>query len=176
MPLACRMLEMKPTALVRWFRKHGRSLPWRREPRDPYQVVVSEFMLQQTQVDRVAPRFESFVDRFPSFEALAGASQEEVLAEWSGLGYYRRARMLHQLARQVASRPGGLPRTVADLLQLRRWHSAKPNRCLMETSCGSVRGCWRSTSIPDLGRGAGGSNNGSSISWLTLTQVSSTRH
>ena len=109
---------MKPTALVRWFRKHGRSLPWRREPRDPYQVVVSEFMLQQTQVDRVAPRFESFVDRFPSFEALAGASEEEVLAEWSGLGYYRRARMLHQLARQVASRPGGLPRAVADLLPL----------------------------------------------------------
>lgn len=93
-------------------------MPWRREPRNPYHVVVSEFMLQQTQVDRVVPRFESFVRRFPTFEALALASEEAVLAEWSGLGYYRRARMLHRLAQRVVGRSGGLPRSAAELVDL----------------------------------------------------------
>jgi A/G-specific adenine glycosylase len=81
-------------------------------------VVVSEFMLQQTQVDRVVPRFESFVERFPTFEALAGASEQDVLEEWSGLGYYRRARMLHKLAREVTKRPDGLPQTARELQAL----------------------------------------------------------
>jgi A/G-specific adenine glycosylase len=81
-------------------------------------VLVSEFMLQQTQVDRVVPRFESFVGMFPTFEVLAGASEDEVLAEWSGLGYYRRARMLHQLAREVVKRPAGLPRRSGELRKL----------------------------------------------------------
>jgi len=81
-------------------------------------VLVSEFMLQQTQVDRVVPRFESFVARFPSFDVLAGASEEEVLEKWSGLGYYRRARMLHRLAREVIERPGGFPQTARELVKL----------------------------------------------------------
>jgi A/G-specific adenine glycosylase len=81
-------------------------------------VLVSEFMLQQTQVDRVAPRFESFVERFPTLEALAGASEEEVLEEWSGLGYYRRARMLHRLAQKVCRELPGLPETSAELVEL----------------------------------------------------------
>jgi A/G-specific adenine glycosylase len=81
-------------------------------------VLVSEFMLQQTQVDRVVPRFESFVVRFSSFDVLAGASEEEVLEEWSGLGYYRRARMLHRLAREVIERPGGFPQTARELVKL----------------------------------------------------------
>ncbi len=75
-------------------------------------------MLQQTQVDRVVPRFESFVRRFPSFEILARASEEEVLEEWSGLGYYRRARMLHRLAREVMERQDGVPQTARELVEL----------------------------------------------------------
>ena len=75
-------------------------------------------MLQQTQVDRVVSRFESFVRRFPSFEILARASEEEVLEEWSGLGYYRRARMLHRLARKVMERQDGLPQTARELVEL----------------------------------------------------------
>jgi A/G-specific adenine glycosylase len=104
--------------LLEWYRKHARVLPWRQEPRDPYLVVVSEFMLQQTQVERVVPRFESFVRRFPGFDYLARAMEEEVLAEWSGLGYYRRARMLHRLAREVVERPNGLPQTTGELEEL----------------------------------------------------------
>ena len=78
---------VKKKDLLEWYQAHARALPWRQEPRDPYHVVVSEFMLQQTQVDRVVPRFESFFERFPSFGVLAGASEEDVLVEWSGLGY-----------------------------------------------------------------------------------------
>jgi A/G-specific adenine glycosylase len=81
-------------------------------------VLVSEFMLQQTQVDRVVPRFESFVARFPTFEALAGASEEEVLEEWSGLGYYRRARMLHRLAQEVVESQISLTQTAEELVKL----------------------------------------------------------
>ncbi len=83
-------------------------------------VLVSEIMLQQTQVDRVAPRFVSFVERFPSLADLASAREEDVVAEWSGLGYYRRARMLHRLAREVAAGSGALPATVRDLAEASR--------------------------------------------------------
>jgi A/G-specific adenine glycosylase len=112
------MCGVSSQSLLEWYRTHARILPWRRATRDPYHVLVSEFMLQQTQVDRVVPRFESFVERFPTFESLAGASEEEVLTEWSGLGYYRRARMLHRLAQEVAKRPAGLPRRVGELVKL----------------------------------------------------------
>ncbi len=101
-------------ALLDWFRSNRRDLPWRGEPRNPYHVVVSEFMLQQTQVDRVVPRFESFVARFPDFAALAAAPPEEVVEEWSGLGYYRRAQRLHRLAGEVVERRG-IPGTAAEL-------------------------------------------------------------
>lgn len=104
--------------LLEWYRRNARTLPWRREPRRPYHVLVSEFMLQQTQVDRVVPRFESFVARFPTFEKLAGASENEVLEEWSGLGYYRRARMLHSLAREVMKLRDGFPQTAVELEKL----------------------------------------------------------
>jgi len=109
---------MKTGNLLNWYRANARTLPWRREPRDPYHVLVSEVMLQQTQVDRVVPRFESFIERFPTFEILARASEEEVLEEWSGLGYYRRARMLHSLAKEVMKRPDGLPQTAGELVKL----------------------------------------------------------
>jgi A/G-specific adenine glycosylase len=104
--------------LIQWYRGHARVLPWRSANRDPYHVVVSEFMLQQTQVDRVVPRFESFVRRFPTFAAVAAAGEDHVVEEWSGLGYYRRARMLHRLAMAVVEGGGDLPASAADLERL----------------------------------------------------------
>ncbi len=111
------MAETVPRLLA-WFERSARSLPWRSEPRDPYRVLVSELMLQQTQVDRVVPRFDEFIARFPNLESLARASQDEVLGSWSGLGYYRRARMLHRLAVQVEADSGGLPSSSAELQEL----------------------------------------------------------
>lgn len=106
-------------ALCVWFREHGRDLPWRTSPRDPYRSLVSEFMLQQTQVARVLEKYEPFLARFGSVAALAAAPEREVLAAWSGLGYYRRARHLHAAARQVMARFGGrVPETVVELRTL----------------------------------------------------------
>jgi A/G-specific adenine glycosylase len=104
--------------LLTWFRTNARELPWRVAPRDPYRVLVSEVMLQQTQVHRVVPRFEAFVESFPSLEELAAASEDDVLEKWSGLGYYRRARLLHRLAREVIRGPGRLPASAAELKRL----------------------------------------------------------
>jgi A/G-specific adenine glycosylase len=109
---------VSPRRLLRWFRAAARELPWRTEPRDPYLVLVSEFMLQQTQVERVVPRFAAFIAAFPNLAALAAAAEDEVLAVWSGLGYYRRARLLHRLAREVAADGGSLRRTAAELARL----------------------------------------------------------
>jgi A/G-specific adenine glycosylase len=105
--------------LLRWYRRHGRaSLPWRVK-RSPYRTLVSEFMLLQTQVDRVVPKFEAFVQRFCDFHALAAASTAEVVREWKGLGYNCRAVRLHRLARAVVERYGGaLPRERAPLRAL----------------------------------------------------------
>ncbi|MBL4590500.1 MAG: hypothetical protein JKY96_00930, partial [Phycisphaerales bacterium] len=88
-------------ALESWFADHARDLPWRTTPRDPYRSLVSEFMLQQTQVSRVLEKFTPFVQRFPAIDTLASATEDEVLAMWSGLGYYRRARMLHKCAQAI---------------------------------------------------------------------------
>jgi A/G-specific adenine glycosylase len=104
--------------LLRWFRRHGRDLPWRRT-RDPYHVIVSEFMLQQTQVARVEPYYRRFLESYPSIHALAGASGSMVRESWSGLGYYRRAEYLHQLARLVVQDHGGsIPSHPDDLRKL----------------------------------------------------------
>ncbi|HVR48019.1 MAG TPA: A/G-specific adenine glycosylase [Candidatus Binatia bacterium] len=93
--------------LLRWYARHGRAnLPWRVR-RDPYRTVVSEFMLGQTQVDRVVSKFEAFIERFPDFAALARASTADVLREWKGLGYNSRAVRLHRLAKAVIERHGG---------------------------------------------------------------------
>jgi A/G-specific adenine glycosylase len=92
--------------LLRWYRKHRRDLPWRRT-RDPYAIWVSEVMLQQTRVAVVLPYYERFLRRFPDVGALASAQEEDVLAAWSGLGYYRRARGLLEGARQVIDRHAG---------------------------------------------------------------------
>lgn len=106
-------------ALLEWYRRHGRTgLPWRTTV-DPYRTVVSEFMLQQTQVDRVVPLFENFVAVWPGFSALAAASQADVMRAWKGLGYNSRAVRLHQLAQAVCERHGGrLPRDEAALRAL----------------------------------------------------------
>lgn len=93
--------------LARWFDGSARALPWRVAPRDPYLSLISEFMLQQTQVGRVLEKWGPFVARFPTLSALARAEESEVLAAWSGLGYYRRARLLHAAAREVRDRFGG---------------------------------------------------------------------
>lgn len=92
--------------LCAWYHAEKRDLPWRRR-RDAYGVWISESMLQQTRVETVIPYYERFLERFPDVEALAGAREEEVLALWSGLGYYRRARALHAAAREMVERHGG---------------------------------------------------------------------
>jgi A/G-specific adenine glycosylase len=89
-------------ALLEWFSEHGRDLPWRRT-RDPYAILVSEVMLQQTQVARVAPRYLAFLERWPTIEALAAASAGDVIREWQGLGYNRRALNLHRAATRIAA-------------------------------------------------------------------------
>jgi A/G-specific adenine glycosylase len=119
MPLSC-VLAHAPAfrrGLLRWFRRHGRDLPWRRT-RDPYQVIVSEFMLQQTQVSRVEAYYLRFLERYPSIESLSAAPAAMVRESWEGLGYYRRAANLHRLAQEVVrERSGIIP---ADPLELRR--------------------------------------------------------
>jgi A/G-specific adenine glycosylase len=88
-------------ALLTWFGRNGRDLPWR-QTRDPYAILVSEVMAQQTQVERVAPRWSRWLERWPTVDALAAASAADVIVEWQGLGYNRRALSLHRAARHVA--------------------------------------------------------------------------
>ena len=92
--------------LLAWYRRHGRDLPWRRTS-DPYHILVSEIMLQQTQVDRVLPKYVEWLDRYPSLEALAGAPEDEVTAAWYPLGYNIRPRRLHAIAREAVARYDG---------------------------------------------------------------------
>jgi A/G-specific adenine glycosylase len=100
-----------------WFNKHGRDLPWRRT-RDPYKVLVSELMLQQTQVSRVVDYYERFLARFPTITHVAEAPRKDVLRSWAGLGYYARARNLHALARHVTRDGGPIPNDPAELRAL----------------------------------------------------------
>jgi len=105
-------------SLVRWHRDHGRDLPWRRT-RDPYAILVSEFMLQQTQVATVIPYYNKWLRRFPDLALLANASENEVLRAWQGLGYYARARNLRVAAKTIMLRYGGkFPRAIDQMRQL----------------------------------------------------------
>ena len=105
-------------AVLGWYDQHRRDLPWRKT-RDPYRIWLSEIMLQQTRVAAVLEYYRVFLERFPNVEVLAAASEAAVLAAWSGLGYYRRARMLHRCARQIAAQHGGcFPRDSEALLAL----------------------------------------------------------
>ncbi|MEO1512612.1 MAG: A/G-specific adenine glycosylase, partial [Planctomycetota bacterium] len=121
------MSRVDPAAIAgpieRWFEAARRELPWRSpgraSRRDPYVTLVSELMLQQTQAARVAERLPGFLDRFPSIEALARADEDDVLAAWSGLGYYRRARLLHAAAKAVIDEhDGSMPPDHAALLSI----------------------------------------------------------
>jgi A/G-specific adenine glycosylase len=98
--------------ILAWFSDHGRDLPWRRT-RDPYCVLVSEVMLQQTQVPRVVPRYLAWIERWPSAEALAAAPRDEVIRAWQGLGYNRRAVNLHRAAQLVTA--DGWPKDLTEL-------------------------------------------------------------
>lgn len=107
--------------LTRWFNRAQRDLPWRRaeNARDPYRILVSEVMLQQTTVAAVIPFYHRFLERFPTLQSLAEATIEDVLPLWAGLGYYSRARNLHAMAQAVVERHDGVfPRELADVLAL----------------------------------------------------------
>jgi A/G-specific adenine glycosylase len=104
--------------LLAWYKRNARVLPWRKT-RNPYAILVSEFMLQQTQVSRVLEYFPRFMARFPTITSLAGAGRKAVMEEWDGLGYYARARNLHKLAREVTRRlDGTVPDSPEDLRTL----------------------------------------------------------
>ncbi|HEY2462367.1 MAG TPA: A/G-specific adenine glycosylase [Candidatus Acidoferrum sp.] len=114
---ACNLPSFR-NALLSWFRRHQRDLPWRRS-KDPYRIWLSEIMLQQTRVAAVIPYYEKFVEHFPDVQALARAPEEDVLRLWAGLGYYSRARNLQQAARIVVAKHGGLfPQVEAEVLAL----------------------------------------------------------
>ncbi len=104
--------------LLKWYDEHRRDLPWR-QTRDPYRIWLSEIMLQQTRVAAVLEHYRIFLERFPDVDALAAATEDSVLAAWSGLGYYRRARMLHRCAKEIMQRhAGSFPQSAELLLQL----------------------------------------------------------
>ena len=105
------------SSLLAWYERNRRDLPWRQK-RDPYAIWISEIMLQQTRVDTVLPYYKRFLTRYPSLEDLAAAETDEVLGLWSGLGYYRRARLLHQAARQMVAAAGEFPRDLEGLRSL----------------------------------------------------------
>jgi A/G-specific adenine glycosylase len=105
-------------ALLAFYRKHARDLPWRKI-RDPYAIWISEVMLQQTQVQTVVPRFADFLRQFPTIAALAAANERTVCEAWAGLGYYRRARNLHKAARMIVGELGGtIPTSELELRKL----------------------------------------------------------
>ena len=105
--------------LLGWYRRHGRDLPWRRTT-DPYEILVSEVMLQQTQVDRVLPKYHEWLDRYPSLAALAAAPEDDVTQAWRPLGYNIRPRRLHAIARESVARDGGeLPSDEQTLLSFK---------------------------------------------------------
>jgi A/G-specific adenine glycosylase len=116
---SARVAELR-NRLLRWFAAAKRDLPWRfpAGEADPYRVWISEAMLQQTQVATVIPYYRRFLTRFPTLSALAEGDEDEVLARWSGLGYYARARALHRAAREAMARHGRLPDTVEALRAL----------------------------------------------------------
>ena len=105
------------TTILQWFEENGRTLPWR-ETRNPYAIWLSEIILQQTRIEQGRPYWERFMQRWPTVEALANASEDEVLREWQGLGYYSRARNLHTAAKQILA-CGGFPTTLEGIKALK---------------------------------------------------------
>ena len=115
--------------LLEWYEAHGRELPWRKT-RDPYAILVSEVMLQQTQVARVVPRYCAWLERWPTVEALAAAPVAEVIREWQGLGYNRRAVNLHRAAQQI--RAAGWPDDLTELPGVGRYTADAVARFALE--------------------------------------------
>jgi len=116
--LDARRIRAFQVELLAWFRQNGRDLPWRRT-RDPYKILISEVMLQQTQVERVREYYTRFLTEYPTVRDLAAARPARVRESWDGLGYYARARNLHAAARSIVGRHGGsFPRQVKDLQTL----------------------------------------------------------
>lgn len=105
------------TTILQWFEENGRALPWR-ETRDPYAIWLSEIILQQTRIEQGRPYWERFMRRWHTVEELAAASEDEVLREWQGLGYYSRARNLHHAAKQIVAM-GGFPQTLEGIKSLK---------------------------------------------------------
>ncbi len=105
------------SSLLHWFRENGRALPWR-ETNDPYPIWLSEIILQQTRTEQGRPYWERFMQRWPTVELLAAATEDEVLREWQGLGYYSRARNLHYAAKQIVA-AGGFPSTYEGIRRLK---------------------------------------------------------
>ena len=103
--------------ILRWFEAHGRVLPWR-QTHDPYAIWLSEIILQQTRIEQGHPYWEQFMQHWPSVEKLAAASEDDVLREWQGLGYYSRARNLHKAARQIVEL-GRFPDTFETIKRLK---------------------------------------------------------
>jgi A/G-specific adenine glycosylase len=104
--------------LIRWFRRNGRDLPWR-QTRDPYEILVSEVMLQQTQVERVKEYYDPFLRRYPTVHDLAEAPRSGVMEAWAGLGYYNRARNLHKAAKRILRRhDGDFPQAIEEVRSL----------------------------------------------------------
>ena len=115
--------------LLAWFDLNGRDLPWRKT-RDPYAILVSEIMLQQTQVERVIPRYERWLERWPTVEELAAAPRSEVIREWQGLGYNRRAVNLHRAAERIAE--SGWPDDLTELPGIGRYTADAVSRFALE--------------------------------------------
>ncbi|NNF55296.1 MAG: A/G-specific adenine glycosylase [Acidimicrobiales bacterium] len=143
--------------LTEWFELHGRDLPWRHS-RDPWTILISETMLQQTQVVRVVERLGPFMERFPSPEAMAAASAGDVITEWSGLGYNRRAVALHRTAQAIYELHGGVvPSALADLLALPgvgpytaravRVFAFELDDAVVDTNIGRVLARWENRSL-----------------------------
>lgn len=122
------MMDAAPIrrALLAWYRGTARDLPWRRT-RDPYCIWLSEIMLQQTRVAQATPYYRRFLAVFPDVAALAAASEERVLKLWEGLGYYARARNLHQAAKAIVTdHHSTFPKTVAEWRRLQAWADTPP--------------------------------------------------
>lgn len=116
MKLSKARITIFQTMILDFYRQHGRIFPWRHVD-DPYCIVVSEIMLQQTQTYRVEPKYEQFIATFPDFESLASASLKDVLSAWQGLGYNRRGKFLHELAQIIVREHGGQVPQSPEILQ-----------------------------------------------------------
>ena len=110
---------MFAVSLISWYKKNYRKLPWR-NTNEPYTIWVSEIILQQTRVDQGLPYFKNFIERFPTLESLAKSSEEEVLNQWQGLGYYSRARNMHYTAKYIFNHLNGtFPNKYKELIKLK---------------------------------------------------------